>query len=383
MDVLILNTAVMDLRGPSFEFASQLAGAGGLARCETAELPPYTQSQIAEWIAAGGASAGGPGNTAPLLQRAGIQTAVGVYLGAGAFGGFDIQGRTFFDILATSGVDMSAVLSHPTLPTGTTFIHEVPHHERGGIAYFPNANNDFNFDAFLPHVERLGPRILYYMYSGLSERGDADGGRDLARFMRRCREMGCLTIADSHTLCGTPQAFIESGDPVEAYRLLEPLLPELDIFFTSSDEAKMMVNTLDRARAWNDYTAEENLSYYLSFVRERYIEQGSRARLFGVTVKDGAMAGYYPAGKGIPESGMYTSRFMDCGVVDLVGAGDSFRAGVIAYVARNTEAFRAGGFKLSEAIQMGNLMASLYVQAPLNDRYRGILAYEDLLERVR
>ncbi|MDD4102605.1 MAG: carbohydrate kinase family protein, partial [Kiritimatiellae bacterium] len=244
-DVLILNTAVLDLRSPDFAFADKLAGAGGLAKCATVDMPPYTQAQIKAYIDNGCASAGGPGNTAPLQARAGLKVAVGVNLGKGEYGGFDIQGRFFHDKLASNGVDMSATVVHPALPTGTTFIHEVPSGERGGITYFPNANNDFDFEAFKPHVSRFAPSVMYYMYSGLSDRGDAHGGRDLAEFVAWCRAQGCVTIVDSHTLTGNPQELISAGASVPAYRLLEPLLGELDIFFTSADEARMIRNTLE------------------------------------------------------------------------------------------------------------------------------------------
>jgi hypothetical protein len=210
-DVLILNTAVLDLRSPDFGFADKLVGAGGLAKCSTSDMPPYSQQQIKGWIDRGCATAGGPGNTAPLVARAGLKVAVGVNLGKGAYGGLDIQGGIFHDTLTANGVDMSSTFVHPSLPTGTTFIHEAPNNERGGIAYFPNANNDFEFEYFKTHVKRLKPVVVYYMYSGLSDRGDANGGKDLANFITWCRQQGCITIVDSHTLTGSPHELIEKG----------------------------------------------------------------------------------------------------------------------------------------------------------------------------
>ena len=382
-DVLILNTAVLDLRSADFDFVDTLVGPGGLAKCATPEMPPYTPADFRRWIRQGGASAGGPGNTAPLLAHTGMRVAVGTCLGAGDEDGLDVQGRFFYDTLAASGVDMSATVIHPSLPTGTTFIHETPGHERGGLAYFPHANNDFDFATFLPHVERLRPRVVYYMYSGLSDRGDANGGRDLAAFIRRCRELGCITIVDSHTLCGNPDQLIREGTPVSAYRLLDPLLPELDIFFTSADEARMIVNTLDAPRRWENYTNAENLAFYLRFVQDRYLGTQARSRLFGVTVQTGAMAVYLPPHSPAVQPVMHTSRCKDAKVVDLVGAGDSFRAGVIGYIARNAEAFRAGDLDADEAIQFGNLMAALYIQSPLDNRYGRIPRFEEMLRIVR
>ena len=158
--ILILNTAVLDVRSSDFCFVDPLVGAGGLVKCATVDMPSYTQAQIQAYIEAGCATAGGPGNTAPLVARAGLRVAVGVNLGKGEYGGLDVQGRFFYDTLTRSGVDMSGTVVHLMLPTGTTFIHEVPGGERGGIAYFPNANNDFDFEAFKPLVVRLKPRVV-------------------------------------------------------------------------------------------------------------------------------------------------------------------------------------------------------------------------------
>ena len=358
----------MDIRSADFTFADALAGAGGLALCASADMPRYSQEQIAAYMRSGRATAGGPGNTAPLLSRAGLKVAAGVVLGAGECGGFDVQGKMFHDIMTRNGVDMSSTKIHPTLPTGTTFIHECPDGERGGIAYFPNANNEFDFDVFKPEVARLEPAIGYYMYSGLSERGDANGGRDLADFMRWCRARGALTVADSHTLAGNPRETIANGTPVSAYRLLEPLLPELDIFFTSADEAKMILNTLDEKRE----TARNCIPAFLEFLRKRFM-RGDRPQMFGVTVKNGAHVCYGDSGIFFAES-----EFMDGKVVDLVGAGDSFRAGVAGYVSQNINAFRNGTLNAAKAAQTGNRMASLFVTAPLGDRYAFIPPINEL-----
>lgn len=382
IDVLILNTAVMDLRSSEFSFADELVGPGGLAKCNTRDMPGFSQDQIKAWISQGHASAGGPGNTAPLIARAGLSVAVGTNLGKGKYSGLDIQGRTFHDILSANGVDMSATCIHPDLPTGTTFIHEAPGNERGGIAYFPNANNDFDFEYFKDHIKRLNPRIVYYMYSGLSDRGDANGGKDLADFMMWCRGQGCITIVDSHTLTADPQALINSGTPVDAYRLLTPLLPEIDIFFTSADEAKMIENTLGMPRQW-DKNDDLNMPHFLEFLAEQFGPLPGRMKSFGVTVSSGAFETHItPDGNAQPPTA-HKSRFMAGEVIDLVGAGDSFRAGLISYIARNADSFIDGTIDMAEAVQMGNLMASLYIKAPLDDRYGNIHDYKQMLGVVR
>jgi mannitol-1-phosphate 5-dehydrogenase len=380
--ILILNTAVVDLRSQDFTFVDSLVGAGGLAKCATCVMPSYAQEQIQSYLDTGCATAGGPGNTAPLLARAGLRVAVGTNLGKGEYGGLDVQGRFFYDTLTRSGVDMSGTRIHSSLPTGTTFIHEVPGGERGGIAYFPNANNDFDFEAFKSLVRRLKPRVVYYMYSGLSERGDARGGKDLADFMAWCRGQGCVTLADSHTLTGNPQELIASGQSVPAYHLLEPLLPELDLFFTSADEARLLLNTLDPHADMPKLETREHCLRYLDFVAERFASPG-RTQLFGVTVKNGAFATLVAPDGQKRETIFCESRYRASRVIDLVGAGDSFRAGLVAYIAQNRDAFMAGTLALEEAVQMGNLMAMRYITASLPDRYASIPSYESLLRVVK
>ncbi|MBW7990747.1 MAG: carbohydrate kinase family protein [Planctomycetes bacterium] len=383
-DVLILNTGVVDLRRPDFAFADKLVGKGGLAKCKTKDMPSYSQEQLREWMEQGFATAGGPGNTAPLIARTGLKVAVGVNLGKGDYDGLDAQGRLFHDMMTANDIDMSATHVHPCLPTGTTFIHSTSGEEdRGGIAYFPNANNDFDFEIFKGAVKQLKPSIVYYMYSGLSDRGDANEGRDLAEFIKWCRSKGAITIVDSHTLTGNPGQLIKAGKPIKEYRLLEPLLPEVDVFFTSCDEAKLIQNTLAPPRTWKKFTEHENNLHFLNFLTERFWPGDNRTKLFGVTVSNGAYEMHnYPDGRsGGPNK--IESRFMAGEVVDLVGAGDSFRAGLITYIAHNLNRFTDSSIDFTEAVQMGNLFASLFIKASLEDRYGNIKAYDKMLKVVR
>ena len=63
-------------------------------------------------------------------------------------------------------------------------------------------------------------------------------------------------------------------------------------------------------------------------------------------------------------------------------AGDSFRAGFVSYIAKNIRVFKAKELDYGKAVQMGNLFASLYIKAPLNDRYRNIGTYEKMLNVI-
>ena len=382
MNLMILNTAVVDFRRKDFDFTEALAGKGGLAKCATKDMPNYSQQQLDQWIKEGFATAGGPGNTAPLVARTGLKVAVGVNLGKGNFEGLDAQGRFFYDVMTENRIDMSATVIDNSLPTGTTFIHDKKVGDRGGIAYFPNANHDFDFKIFKKSIEKLKPEIVYYMYSGLSDKGDANGGRDLAEFIKWCRSKGIVTIVDSHTLTGNPQQLIDSGRSVEEYKLLNPLLGELDLFFTSSDEAKMIENTLGKKKDWSWIDEKQMCCDFLEFLSEKYWSDDDRTKLSGVTVSSGAYIKYSLKGNQFAPVKI-SSRFMAGEVTDLVGAGDSFRAGFISYVAGNLEAFKNGTINFEEAVQMGNLFASLYIKSPLDDRYSSIKSFDKMLNVVR
>ena len=69
-------------------------------------------------------------------------------------------------------------------------------------------------------------------------------------------------------------------------------------------------------------------------------------------------------------------------VIDLVGAGDSFRAGFVTHVAKYLDAFGKGSIDFSHAVQMGNLFAALYIKAALDDRYSNIKPYDNMLKAV-
>lgn len=380
VDVLLLNTPVMDIRSADFTFTQNLVEPGGVTKCDPAQMPQFSQEQIRQWIKQYPSSAGGPGNSAPLIANAGLSAAVGGNLGSGPYGGLDAAGRAFYDILDTQGVDQSAMYFHPDLPTALTFLYDAPG-ERGGIVYFANANEDFDFARFRPHVERMRPTVLYYMYSGLSTRADANGGQDLSDFMKWCRRQGCITIADSHTLAANPAELIHSGASVDAYHLLEPLLPELDLFFTSSDEAKMIINTLDKPRDWSTVDELEGMCDFLRCITGCFGNR-TRTQVFGVTYSRGACVTML-----LPDGTAQTprtieSRYILGDAVDLTGAGDSFRAGLISYVARHASAFQDGSINMEEAVQMGNLMACLYVSAPMENRYINLRPYASLMRAV-
>ena len=226
-------------------------------------------------------------------------------------------------------------------------------------------------------VESSNPAVVAYLYIGLSEGGDARDGQDLADFLQYCRkERGAITMADIHTLA--------QGDA--AYQSLERIVPQTDLFFVSRDEAKLVLQANgamqepgigDSCRVCDTY-----LQMAMDWVRDGSAEDDHGMRMFGITLSDGAIIAtrHGPASWDLTK---VSSRYLFDGSVNLVGAGDSFRAGMIAYIAAHQDAWRDGTLNTAEAAQTGALFASLYVNAPLANRYAYIPGFKDALHVVR
>ena len=170
---------------------------------------------------------------------------------------------------------------------------------------------------------------------------------------------------------------------MQEYKLLEPLLPEVDLFFTSYDEARMIENTLGEKGKSQNLTEDKYICHFLDFLSDKFWKDKSRARIFGVTISNGAVAKYKDTKRNIFGPEKVESRFLAGEVIDLVGAGDSFRAGFISYIARKIEDFKNSRINFTEAVQMGNLFASLYIKAGLDDRYGNIGSFNKMLKVLR
>ena len=221
------------------------------------------------------------------------------------------------------------------------------------------------------------------MYSGISDSGDANGGKDLADFLKWCKNHGCITLVDSVTLAGDPKELAKKGDPVEGYKLLIPVLAEVDLFFTSSDEAKLIANTFGLKRNWDQFDEDENCQYILDFLANEFWSKNSCTRIFGITLNNGAIDKHITPGNAASKSKKIKSRFMAGGAIDLIGAGDSFRSGLVSYIVKNINDFNIGTIDFDQAIQMGNLFAALYVKAPLDDRYGNFRSFEKMLKIIK
>ena len=141
--------------------------------------------------------------------------------------------------------------------------------------------------------------------------------------------------------------------------------------------------------AWGGTVSLENGRFYVALkndekyqvhqLSEGYRKLGSIVRL----VNNGAIEKHITSDNISSTPKKIESRFMAGGAGDLIGAGDSFRSGFLCYIANNIDKFKDGSLDFPQAVQMGNLFAGLYINAPIDDRYVHIRPYKEMLEMVQ
>lgn len=362
VDLATVGTFVGDFwtrsGNPALSHLEGLAAPGALYLGSPPEMPSLDDHFFSAQVVACEASAGGQHNTTLPLRKAGLNV-----VGIGAMGvngsrSFDTQGRFLLEVMEQHGIP-PFIQEVQDLSTGTTFKLGTPgQKERPGLVYFPQANLATDLNFVMDQIRATHPKIVHWMYMGLM--GDAD--RSLGRFFRECRcQTSCIVSADAHTI-------------QQDAKVLQQALPELDIFFCSADDAKLIATALQLNL---DDSHPQFVSNFLTRLYDQYAGCGSRRPLFGVTMKNGA---YFKVDEENPQAvtSNYTVENED---LNLVGAGDAFRAGVLGYVSQHVQEFRGGKMNYRDAVQLGNLMAVLCITAPVKERLSQIAPFKNL-ERI-
>ena len=291
-----------------------------------AEMPADADRLIQRALEEGTVSIGGEGNNFPLIAASELNAHSFSVLGAGPGRRFDAAGEFFKAEMERFGVHLTAARS--PLGTGTSFIVKESGEHRPGILYYPNANLEINLDRVFAGLARVRPDVVHWMYVGLM--GQAD--RELPAFFQRCREsLGAITSADTYTVSQDPHRPLDArAKAASPYQLLRTVLPSVDVFFCSLDEAKRIAPALDlRVSLPEKGDTESEQRFARLFLRElhdTYAASAPRRPLFGVTARDGA---FYRVTGDNPR--FEPSRFRaTLDGKNLVGAGDAFR-GVVLY----------------------------------------------------
>jgi len=192
-------------------------------------------------------------------------------------------------------------------------------------------------------------------------------------------------MVDPHTLSKNPQESIRTGEIIEGYNLLRPVLPHLSWFFASELEAMMIAHTF--GISLKNKSQEEKNNAFLRQIAEVFCFDNS-PRILGITAGTTAFIMYLsPGGKQIGPKRI-KSRYTIADADQFVGAGDSFRAGFeVEWVkGKNySEKFREGQIvsdDLERLCHAGHLMAACYVTRTPFNQYGNIPAHQNMAKVI-
>lgn len=269
--------------------------------------------------------AGTAGGTVVDTAKLGLRS-----LAVGAVGD-DEKADFVLATLEKHGIDTSAMQRLPGIPTSATILNVRPNgdrpalHVRGASDHFdvPPAAYDQVFDAPIVH---LGG-------TGLLRRIDGEPSRILLREAKRR---------------GRTVTFDLIAATAETIGLVEPLLPFIDYFMPSIEEAQDMAGRRG---------PEECAAFYL--------DRGTTCCVFTL----GGEGAYYAHSDGT----RLRMPAFDIAVVDTTGCGDAFDAGFIAALHHRMPP--------DEALRFAQAAAGLVASGLGSDA--GIVSFEDTLQKAR
>ena len=297
---------------------------------------------------------GGIGNGIPVAAKL-FPGAVG----AATLLGDDPNGRAFFHAMEDAGVDTGGIRWNSGLPerpyeildargkpvtipkeqlsTGMSFICEHPTTGDPLIFFSPGINQVID-ETTIDTSYLSSARAVIISYGTLLRALDRNGGEPMAGLIRDLKARDVLMVLDTHSIKGAD------------YGVLDKPLREVDVFGCNIGEARGITGLGEGA------TPEE----LLAGVAAKMNVDGGSSRLVAMTMKDnGSIVAYYPPGGKEPL--IASAPAVKVEVLSGTGAGDTFKAGLVAYVVENMERFRNGTLDAREAAQFGNATAASYI----------------------
>ncbi len=383
LSVLVIGTTCCDMTNPEFDFLEDIAGDGLVV--DSARMIPLRT----EWLESkedSYAMGGGSLNIAPLVSLAGVQSGILTSLGT-ENEQYDIHGRFMLEIMKKTGT-APLIIPNRTRPSGASFIRPAQPDRREAILHTPNAIDDLDLETKeildgMAHLHK--DTIIHYVYSGSVKTMDSEEGKKLGRVMKKLNNQGHITMADPHTLSKNPQESIRTGEIIQGYTRLKPILPHLSWFFASEVEAMMIAHTFGFSLK-SKSQADKN-DAFLRQIADDFCTDNS-PQILGITAGTIVTIMYIsPEGKRVGPVPV-KSRYAIADADQFVGAGDSFRAGYeVEWVKGRDylEKFRTGQIvaeDLERLCHAGHLMAACYVtRTPLN-QYGNIPAYNDMAKVI-
>ncbi len=178
---------------------------------------------------------GAVSNTGVALHRLGLRTALLGKVGDDQFGREIIQ---LLECQSPSLTDQIVVSKKDT--TSYTIVISPPDVDRIFL-HCPGANDSFVADDVdAEELAALGTKVFHFGYPPVMRQMYQAGGAELSRLMQKIKERGIATSLDMCHVDPTSEA-----GSTDWFRLLQNVLPDVDLFLPSLDELMFMI---DRSR---------------------------------------------------------------------------------------------------------------------------------------
>ncbi len=267
--------------------------------------------------------AGTAGGTVIDCAKLGLST-----LGVGAVGD-DEKADFVISTLEKFGVDTSGFERLKGIPTSSTILNIRPNGER------PALHLRGACDHFLPppkdKINIFDCNVFHLGGTGLLKKLD---GPVSVQLLKDAKENGCITTWD---LIGATEQTIN---------IVKPLLPHIDYFMPSIEEACIMSGLNDPKD-----------------VGKFYLDNGAKNCVFTM----GGEGSFF-----INKSEQIKTPAFDVKVVDTTGCGDAFDAGMITAIVK--------GFDIEKALNFATITSGLVATGLGSDA--GIISFEDSLEKM-
>ena len=267
--------------------------------------------------------AGTAGGTVVDCAKLGLKT-----LAVGAVGD-DEKADFVIATLDKFGVDTSGFERIKNVPTSATILNVRPNGDRPAL-HLRGAS-----DHFLPpskeKIDIFDCKVFHLGGTGLLKKLDGQASIDL---LKEAKERGCITTWD----------LIAATE--DTLTIVEPLLPYIDYFMPSIEEASVMSGKKD---------PEEAAKFYIDKgVKNCVLTMGEKGSLY------------------MNKDNKIITPAYDIKVVDTTGCGDAFDAGMITALAKDID--------LEASLKFATATSGLVATGLGSDA--GIISYEDTIQKM-
>lgn len=326
-------------------------------------LPGHVLEMAGVDVSTGGSVA----NTGLALFQLGIQPTLVGKIGTDAFG------KIILEILQKKNRQLTkTMIINDKDSTSYTIVLNPPDTDRIFLHY-PGSNHTFQADE-IPYADFEQALLFHFGYPPLMKKFYHNHGQELIRMLKRIRKMGLITSLDM----AMPDPETPSGK-IDWRRLMENVLPYVDIFVPSIDELLYMWNREDYYQ-WEN--GEKKLTLpWLSTLSQELIECGTPIIMVklgdkGLFLKTGLLNNLFSLFPINQEQWSRRTLFSSCyktEVVGTTGAGDATIAGFLSQIMQDSSP--------EEAMNIATATGAYCVEA--RDATSGIKSIHEIRKRIQ